>query len=204
MEPSIARNLPGASATHPPQVDPGKAALRASLLAARRALPSDAQCAAALTERLGATLATRPAVCVALYWPVAGEPDPRPALAAWLALAPERMAALPVVVAPRTAMQFHRWRPDAAMREGRYGIPVPVEAQQVRPDLLLVPCVGFDADGFRLGYGGGYYDRTLAALSPRPATLGIAWECGRVATLPRQAHDIPLDAVLTERRIYTW
>ena len=78
----------------------------------------------------------------------------------------------------------------------------PAADHPVQTDLLLVPCVGFDAARLRLGYGGGYYDRTLASLQPRPYTVGLAFECARVAALPREPHDVPLDLILTETGRY--
>lgn len=185
---------------------PDKAGLRSALLAARRALGQDALRAERVNAQLSAQvaylLAERSTACVGFYWPMAGEFDARATLAAWLAGAPGRLAALPVVSRPGAPLAFHAWHPDAPMRMGRYNIPIPADEHLVQPDLLLVPCVGFDADRLRLGYGGGYYDRTLAALQPRPYAAGVAFECGRVAALPREPHDVPLDAILTETGRY--
>lgn len=190
-----------------------KSALRATLLAAREAQSEHASRArmdAALAERLRAVLEARAARCIGLYWPVAGEFDARAVLTEWLAsnvatdATDAREAALPVVVQPHAPMVFHAWRADSPMKSGRYRIPVPEEERVVVPDLLLVPCVGFDADRFRLGYGGGYFDRTLAAwpAAQRPATIGIAYEAGRLDALPRESHDMPLDAIVTEAALY--
>jgi 5,10-methenyltetrahydrofolate synthetase len=114
------------------------------------------------------------------------------------------MAALPVVIAPRSPLVFHAWSADAAMKPGRYRIPVPSEECAVVPDLLLVPCVGFDAARYRLGYGGGYYDRTLAhwPRAARPVTIGVAFEAGKCDALPHETHDVPLDAIVTEAATY--
>jgi 5-formyltetrahydrofolate cyclo-ligase len=84
------------------------------------------------------------------------------------------------------------------MEPGAYGILVPKENIIVTPDLLLAPMVGFDVAGYRLGYGGGYYDRTFASLSPKPYAIGIAYELSRLETIYPQEHDIPLDVVITE------
>ncbi|MDR5755403.1 5-formyltetrahydrofolate cyclo-ligase [Caballeronia sp. LZ035] len=180
-----------------------KSALRATLLERREALaeqPGYGALHTALATRLREALERHAAQCVGFYWPVAGEFDARDVITRWLAEDASREAALPVVVEPRAPMVFHAWRADAPMKEGRYRIPVPAEARVVVPDLLLIPCVGFDADGYRLGYGGGYYDRTLAAWpgARRPVTLGIAFEACRCDALPREAHDLPLDAIVTE------
>lgn len=83
------------------------------------------------------------------------------------------------------------------MREGRYGIPVPDGTAAVTPDALLIPCVGFSAEKFRLGYGGGFYDRTLAALPGKPVAIGIGYEGCRIVLEPA-AHDIPMDWIVTE------
>lgn len=196
--------MPTPSSPTSPALD--KASLRSSLLSARQALAADTLQALRLNGQLGEhvmrLLAERSAACVGFYWPTADEFDARATLAAWLAGAPQRQAALPVVSAPGAPLVFHAWQPDAPMRMGRYNIPIPLHEQPVQPDLLLVPCVGFDTARLRLGYGGGYYDRTLAALQPRPYAVGVAFECGRVAALPREPHDIPLDAILTETGRY--
>ncbi|BAN24420.1 5-formyltetrahydrofolate cyclo-ligase [Caballeronia insecticola] len=158
----------------------------------------------ALARRLEALIARHDVQCVGFYWPVAGEFDARDALARWLAAEPTRTAALPVVVEAHAPMAFHAWHASAPMKTGRYRIPVPAEERVVVPELLLIPCVGFDAERYRLGYGGGYYDRTLAQWpgARRPATIGIAFEAGRCGTLPREAHDMPLDAIVTESKVY--
>lgn len=187
-----------------------KSALRATLLAEREAQSEHASRArtdAALAERLRAVLEERAVRCIGFYWPVAGEFDARAVLTEWLAskdATDAREAALPVVVQPHAPMVFHAWRADSPMKSGRYRIPVPEEERVVVPDLLLVPCVGFDADRFRLGYGGGYFDRTLAAwpAARKPATIGIAYEAGRLDALPRESHDMPLDAIVTEAALY--
>ncbi|SDV50324.1 5-formyltetrahydrofolate cyclo-ligase [Chitinasiproducens palmae] len=174
-----------------------KRALRTALLAVRQqAGAHDTH----LAHRLYALLEARAPRCVAFYWPLAGEFDARETIAAWLAAYSTASAALPVVTRADAPLAFHRWHHDSPMTLGRYRIPVPADAVTVTPDLLLIPCVGFDARRFRLGYGGGFYDRTLAALSPRPLTVGIAFDRTEVEALPGEAHDIPLDIVLTESR----
>ena len=190
----------------PPTPALDKASLRRNLLATRQALAADAAQAphlnALLGEQLARLLSEHCAACVGFYWPMAGEFDARATLAAWLAGDPGRQAALPVVSSRDAPLTFHVWHPDAAMRMGRYNIPIPAADHPVQTDLLLVPCVGFDAARLRLGYGGGYYDRTLASLQPRPYTVGLAFECARVAALPREPHDVPLDMILTETGQY--
>jgi 5-formyltetrahydrofolate cyclo-ligase len=185
-----------------------KSALRATLLASRDVQGSQAGQTArdeALARRLAEVIARyRDAACIGLYWPLSGEFDARDLLSIWLAQSASRMAALPVVIAPRSPLAFHAWQPRMAMRKGRYGIPVPEAERVVSPDVLLIPCVGFDAARYRLGYGGGYYDRTLAAwpAGKKPATIGVAFESGRCDALPHEVHDIPLDAIVSEAAIY--
>ncbi|MCE4543483.1 MULTISPECIES: 5-formyltetrahydrofolate cyclo-ligase [unclassified Caballeronia] len=200
-EESIARNV-----CDQPKSEP-KSALRATLLATREAQSEQAgQIAknAALAARIEEVLARHDARCVGLYWPVAGEFDARAAMTRWLAADAARGGALPVVVKPHAPMVFHAWSAHMPMKEGRYRIPVPAEERVVVPELLLIPCVGFDAHRYRLGYGGGYYDRTLAAWpdAKRPVTIGIAYESGKCGVLPRETHDMPLDAIVTESAIY--
>jgi 5,10-methenyltetrahydrofolate synthetase len=144
--------------------------------------------------------------CIGLFWPLAAEFDARGVIADWLAGDATRRAALPVVVEPHVPMAYHAWSPGSPMKAGRYRIPVPAREEVVVPDLLLAPCVGFDASRYRLGYGGGYFDRTLAAWparAGRPVTVGVAYECTRAALLPHEVHDLPLDAIVTDAAYYT-
>ena len=177
-----------------------KADLRQALLAARRALdPADK---ARRDTQIGARVldwwrrqADAGAAVLGVYWPLRGEPDLAPAYAQ-LAGSGVRLV-LPVVLARGTALGFAEWRPGEAMEKDAMGVAVPAAARMAAPpDALLVPCLGFNEGGYRLGYGGGYYDRTLATL-PRPATAGIAYACQAVhfAVLP---HDVALDVVLTD------
>ncbi|WP_150575794.1 5-formyltetrahydrofolate cyclo-ligase [Pandoraea aquatica] len=179
--------------------------MRRSLLDARSTLAARAELDAALATRLTDELARRAPRCIGFYWPIQDEFDARGVVTAWLAAAaPDRprLAALPVVTAPATPLVFHRWTPDTPMVEGRYRIPVPRDTEVVVPDLLLVPCVGFTREGLRLGYGGGFYDRTLHAMKPAPQTLGIAYDILEVQDLSAEAHDLALDAIVTESAIY--
>jgi len=109
---------------------------------------------------------------------------------------------MPVVVAPNAPMAFHEWSPQTAMKPGYYDIPVPVVANPVQPDLVLLPLVAFDSHCYRLGYGGGYFDRTLAALTPQPITIGIGFELARVDSISPETHDVALDFVVTEAGIF--
>ena len=135
---------------------------------------------------------------VALYWPFRAEVDVR----SLVDLISEQggSAALPVVVGPRRPLEFRAWSPGTKLRTGVYGIiPYPAEeAVVVQPDVLLVSLVGFDSSCNRLGYGGGFYDRTIHAAAEKPLTIGIGFELGRLDTIYPAPHDVPLDFVLTE------
>lgn len=183
-----------------------KSLLRKHLLGVRSTLPQRADLDAALARRLADELIRRAPRCVGFYWPIQGEFDALAVVTGWLAAATAsspRMAALPVVQAPAAPLDFHRWTPTTPMVEGRYRIPIPDGTDAVTPDLLLVPCVGFTRDGLRLGYGGGFYDRTLQAMHPTPQTLGIAFDALEIASLSAEAHDVALDAIVTESDIHT-
>lgn len=174
-----------------------KPQLRRTLKERRRAI--DHATKLAWDDRIGALVLAwwqaNPGVSLAVYWPLAGEPDLRPAYAE-LADAGVRLA-LPVVLARDTALGFAEWVPGEPTVADSLGVAVPAELRMVdRPDALLVPCLGFDVRGYRLGYGGGFYDRTLAA-QPRPRTLGIAYAC-QLAEFEIGEYDIPLDQIMTE------
>lgn len=137
---------------------------------------------------------------VALCWPYKNEYDAR-YLARKLR---ERGAktALPVVVAPRTPLLFREWHPGVKLVPGVYDIPYPVESEELLPDYVLLPMNGFDAAGYRLGYGGGFFDRTLASLEKRPTVIGVTFELAKIDTIYPQPYDIPMHYVVTERGIY--
>ena len=137
--------------------------------------------------------------CIGFYWPFQGEIDLRHRVRSFLALGAE--AALPVVVEKRQPLEFWSWHPGMKLGRGIWNIPIPVERNPVQPTVLLVPLVGFDLAGYRLGHGGGYYDRTLATFIAKPFTIGIGYELGRLETIHPQPHDMPMDAIVTERRV---
>jgi len=136
---------------------------------------------------------------VGFYWPMEGEVDPR--VAAHRFRARGSRTALPVVVTRGAPLEFREWMPGIATVPGVFGLPVP-QSPALVPDVLLIPPVGFDAEGFRLGYGGGYFDRTLASLSPQPLKIALAREASRVATIHPQPHDVPMDFVITEAGVH--
>ena len=137
---------------------------------------------------------------VGFCWPYKGEVDPRP-LIHQLREQGSRVA-LPVVVAKGQPLEFREWWPGAPMKPGALGIPMPEGTPVLLPDAVLVPAVGFSAQGWRLGYGGGYFDRTLASLSPQPLKIGLAHELARIPTIHAQPHDIPMDFVVTEAGLH--
>lgn len=136
---------------------------------------------------------------IGFYWPIRGEFDFSPLVSDCMTTGAE--AGLPVIVHEHEPLQFWRWRPGMQLERGLWNIPVPREADVIQPTVLLVPFVGFDAAGFRLGYGGGYYDRTLPTMTPKPLTIGVGYEFGRLDTIHPQSYDIPLDAIVTEARV---
>ena len=133
---------------------------------------------------------------IGFYWPFRGEPDLRRLIRSLLDGG--ATASLPVVVDKGRPLEFWSWRTGERLRPGIWDIPIPIRRKLVRPDVLLVPLLGFDEAGYRLGNGGGYYDRTLAALTPRPFTIGVGYELGRLKTIRPQPHDIPMDGIVTE------
>jgi 5,10-methenyltetrahydrofolate synthetase len=175
-----------------------KASVRRRLTAARRALdPGDkARWDAQISRHLLALQDETGLTELAVFWPLAGEPDLH---AAYAALADHGVQLLlPVVLERAAPLGFAQWLPGEPMHRDTMGIAVPERLRMApRPGALLLPCLGFTVDKFRLGYGGGYYDRTLEA-APRPLTIGVAYECMR-AGFPGEAHDVALDIMITER-----
>ena len=136
---------------------------------------------------------------VAFCWPVKNEADLRPLMAAWISAGGSGFKALlPVVLAPGAPLAFREWTPDCAMTIDRYGIPTPETGDYLTPEALLIPVNAFDEAGYRIGYGGGFFDRTLSALTPAPLSIGIGFELARVTTIHPEAHDVRLDAVISE------
>ncbi|RZT38643.1 5-formyltetrahydrofolate cyclo-ligase [Cupriavidus agavae] len=179
-------------------------AMRRRLLGLRAALPDRAGADARIGTALAPLLERLGVRQVGFYWPIQEEFDARAVVARWLAAMPGRVAALPVVSRPGAPLDFHAWTPDTTMRAGHYGIPVPDGTGAVMPDALLIPCVGFSADKFRLGYGGGFYDRTLAALAgagTTPVAIGIGYEACRVP-LVAEPHDLPMEWMVTEAGVF--
>ena len=136
---------------------------------------------------------------VSAYWPFRGEPDLRP----WLEGLAARGAvgSLPVVVQRHAPLAFRSWARGEALQPGVWNIPVPANGTDVTPDIVIAPVVGFDAACYRLGYGGGFFDRTLAALPRRPRFIGVGYASQAIRTIYPQAYDVGMDMVVTEAGI---
>lgn len=180
------------------QIREWRCAKRAELLAQRLAVARDKRpdTKTICTKHALQCISSLSPVCIGFYWPIKGEIAVRGVIDALLAKGAS--AALPVVIQKDRPLEFWAWEPATALRPGIWKIPVPVERCLRHPDILLVPLLGFDTAGYRLGYGGGYYDRTLAQMTPRPRTIGVGYALGRVQTIYPQFHDIPMDAIVTE------
>ncbi|MDP1526904.1 MAG: 5-formyltetrahydrofolate cyclo-ligase [Rhodocyclaceae bacterium] len=172
--------------------------LRSECIAARLAIPARERAAheARIHALLWEWFSPQPAGRVGFCWPIRAEVDCRPLILRLLAAGWQ--AAMPVVVERDAPMRFRAWAPEVPMTQDPYGIPVPLSAEVPAPTVLLLPLVAYDAAGYRLGYGGGYFDRTLAQCEVRPVTLGIGYALSHVDSIHPAAHDIPLDAVVTE------
>ena len=183
--------------------DPGadRAPLRQKLIAAREALPDRLERAVELQSVLRAWLISRHVTTIGAYWPIKGEFDPLPALYRWSEAVDEsneRIIGLPVVDKATESLQFHMWFPGCPMEPDAYDIPKPKGTPVFRPELLLLPCLGYGPGGVRMGYGGGFYGRTIASLSPRPLAVGIGYSSGFLPMLRQGPQDLALDAMLTE------
>ena len=135
-----------------------------------------------------------------IYWPIRGEIDVR--IMARDHLAAGGKVALPVVVSKGAPVEFWRWYPGIKMQRGFWNIPIPAEREVLTPAALIIPLVGFDHAGYRLGYGGGYYDRTLAAAVPRPFCMGLGYAAMQLQTIHPQPHDIPMDLIATDECVH--
>ena len=175
-------------------------ALRRELLARRMAL-SDAEhqtFSAQIVDHLQARFDAPETL--GFCWPIKREPDIRTIVERWQQAGTQ--AALPVVINENSTLAFRQWQADTPLALDRYGIPTPQQGDWLTPEMILLPLNGFDPAGYRLGYGGGYFDRTLAALSPRPLTIGIGFELNRIASIRPQAHDLALDWIVTENGVF--
>jgi 5-formyltetrahydrofolate cyclo-ligase len=192
----------GAAAPEWPAIKAWRTQTRAALLARRAALElkDRQQRGERAKERLCAEIDLEPHRVLGIYWPIRAEIDVRDIAIRHIEAG--GVAALPVVVHKNAPVEFWPWEPGTSMRRGFWNIPVPASGTAVRPDALIIPLVGFDAACFRLGYGGGYYDRTLASLAPRPVRIGIAYAEAQIPTIYPQPHDVPMSAVVTDRALH--
>ena len=157
------------------------------------------QAATAIGEKLDRLVVERGSSTIGIYWPIRNELN----LIPWARALARRTGAilcLPVVAAPKTPLEYWRWQPGDPMRAGIWNIPTPAERDVQWPDFVLAPLVGFDLESYRSGYGGGYFDRTLAVMERRPFAVGVGYDFGGLETIFPQPHDVPMNAILTERR----
>lgn len=184
-----------------PEVAAWRKAERARLIEARLEISAEkrAEMASRIIEGLDAAIGDMTGRLVSLYWPFRGEPD----LRGWMTSIIERggAVALPVVVEKGHPLVFRAYKPGDKLEKGVWNIPIPAEGESVIPNVVISPIVGFDAKNYRLGYGGGFFDRTLAAMPTKALVIGIGYEIGRIATIHPQTHDIPMDRIITEKSI---
>lgn len=184
------------------QIEEAKAALRLKAHAARAAVPQSAraEAAATVTQLFFEQLAPEASHVIAAYWRIRDELDCQPILVRLMDN--NHTVVLPVVVSEAEPLDLRVWEQGAALYEAGFGTLAPAEAApRAEPDVILMPLLGFDSRGTRLGYGGGYYDRTLARLAKRPKLIGLAYAAQELDLIPREEHDAPLDAVITERGV---
>ncbi|WP_442583535.1 5-formyltetrahydrofolate cyclo-ligase [Mesorhizobium sp. ASY16-5R] len=170
---------------------------RERLIGERLAIAADAR--QAMSERiavlLSETIGDLEGRTVSLYWPFRGEPDLRP----WMrtVIAGGGRIALPVVIEKAHPLVFRAYAPGDPLEKGVWNIPVPAAGPPVIPDIVIAPLVGFDPQNYRLGYGGGFFDRTLASLPAKPLTIGVGYAMQAVPTIRPQPYDIPMDRIVT-------
>ena len=171
---------------------------RERLIAARLAVSAEARATMStrIAEGLDARIGDIAGLMVSLYWPFRGEPD----LRGWMAAINDRggRTALPVVIEKGQPLVFRAYKPGDRLDKGVWNIPIPAEGEPVLPDVVISPIVGIDPGNYRLGYGGGFFDRTLAAMPFRPLVMGVGYELQRIPTIYPQPHDIPMSEVVTE------
>jgi 5,10-methenyltetrahydrofolate synthetase len=178
-----------------------RAALRSRLVAARQAMSDRLERSVALQSVLRVWLVSRRERAIGAYWPIKGEFDPLPALYRWTEGAPDgvaRQIGLPVAHRESGSLRWHVWYPGCPTELDAYDIPKPKDTAEFEPDLIVVPCLGFGPGGVRLGYGGGFFERTLQSLPGSPFTVGVCFTHGFQPLLLPGPTDVMLDAMLTE------
>lgn len=173
-----------------------KTSLRKKLKQLRDGRPIDPCASAAVIDNLNSWMAERNYSIVGFYFPIFHEVDLVPFMASWLKKNPEKKAAIPVI--ENNQMFFAEWSPETKLTKGIFNTLVPQSIRKITPDLLLVPCLGFDNSNYRLGYGGGWYDRYLSQTNPGPFTVGIAYSQCRIETIEPEETDIPLGLIITD------
>lgn len=190
-------DLPEKQSIEWPDIARWRKAERERLIAARLALPADirGKLSIQIAEALDAIVGDADGRIVSLYWPFRGEPDLRP----WMAslVAQGATPALPLVVGKGQPLVFRAYRPGDRLEKGVWNIPIPAEGDPIVPDVVIAPLVGVDVGNYRLGYGGGFFDRTLASLPKKPLVIGVGYELQRIPTIYPQSHDIPMDRIVT-------
>ena len=181
-----------------PEIREWRKRTREELIAGRMALSVKVrqEKGEAAKQKLLATVKLKRYPVLGIYWAMRGEIDVRD-------IARQHVEAggvvgLPVVVEKAAPVEFWKWQPGMGMRRGVWNIPIPATREIVIPDACIVPLVGFDGEQYRLGYGGGYYDRTLASLGRRPFCVGFGFAEARLASIFPQPHDIPMNAIVTD------
>jgi 5,10-methenyltetrahydrofolate synthetase len=154
----------------------------------------------AIVNHVEGILGPIPPQTISAYWPFKGEVDLRPLMGRLQAMG--WITALPSVVRRRSPLEFLEWRDGMEMDLGPYDIPVPRNRKVVRPDVVIAPLVAFDRNNYRLGYGSGFFDITLAALQPPPLTIGVGFEISGVETIHPLPTDIPLNLIVTEAGVW--
>lgn len=182
-----------------PEIRAWRKQTRDKLLADRVAMPVHARGLRAqeAKRRLESNVDLRRYHTLGVYWPMRAEMDVRDIARKHIAAG--GVIGLPVVVERSAPVEFWAWRPGMKMQPGIWNIPIPAERSVLVPDALIVPLVGYDGERYRLGYGGGYYDRTLAAAPRRPLCVGLGFSEGHLPTIHPQPHDIPMDLIITDR-----
>lgn len=181
------------------EVPAWRKAMRAELLDARLRIPSTqrASWSESITRHLLERIEGADARIVSAYWPIRGEPELRPLLET---LAKQGIrTALPVATALGRPLIFREWKSGDRLERGLWKIPFPADGAIVEPDVVISPVVGFDPHRYRLGYGGGFFDRTLAAMATSPLVLGVGYSLAAIVTIHPQPHDIPMSAIITEQ-----
>lgn len=179
-----------------------KAAARKSAFAARKAAHEQGLDQDANGWLLGYIAMHPQAQVIAAYMPIRTEISPLAAMT--IMYGQGKRICVPVVLGEAQPLEFREWTPDCTMVEGAFGAPIPESGEVLVPDLVITPLLSWDADGYRLGYGGGYYDRSFEQMRARRHTLGVgfAYDAQKVAKVPREATDQPLDAMVTEKDIH--